>query len=209
MNILITEKHSRLLRWCHWINFPILSLMTWSGILIYWANDTYITIPNSIGDFLGIRFRLAEGMGWHFFLMWGFFLNGLVYISYLIISNEWKNLVPTMQTFREFPLVILHELKLRKIAPPIKGKFNAAQRIAYSSAILMGLGSLLSGLAIYKPVTLGWLTALLGGYKAARLEHFLLMIGFLLFFIIHIIQVARAGWNNFRAMVAGYEIEKD
>ena len=42
--------------------------------------------------------------------------------------------------------------------------------------IAMGAGSLLTGLAIYKPVQLAWLTAVLGGYEAARLEHFALTI---------------------------------
>jgi thiosulfate reductase cytochrome b subunit len=70
----------------------------------------------------------------------------------------------------------------------------------------MGAGSLVTGLAIYKPVQLAWLTALLGGYQWARWEHFWLTIGYVLFFVIHIVQVARAGWNNFRAMIAGYEI---
>ena len=42
--------------------------------------------------------------------------------------------------------------------------------------------------------------------KWARWEHFLLVIGYVLFFIVHIAQVIRAGWNNFRAMVAGYEL---
>ncbi len=37
-------------------------------------------------------------------------------------------------------------------------------------------------------------------------EHFALTIGYVLFFVIHIAQVIRAGWNNFRAMVAGYEL---
>jgi thiosulfate reductase cytochrome b subunit len=46
----------------------------------------------------------------------------------------------------------------------------------------------------------------LGGYAWARWEHFLLMLGFLAFFVIHISQVIRAGWNNFRAMVTGYEV---
>ena len=70
----------------------------------------------------------------------------------------------------------------------------------------MGAGSLLTGLAIYKPVQLGWLTRLLGGYEWARWEHFWLTVGYVLFFIVHIAQVIRAGWNNFRAMVTGYEV---
>ncbi len=47
---------------------------------------------------------------------------------------------------------------------------------------------------------------LLGGYAMARLEHFSLTLGYMAFFIIHITQVIRAGWNNFRAMVIGVEV---
>lgn len=205
--IKISEKHSRILRWTHWINFPLLTLMIWSGILIYWANQQYIEIPSTVAFHLSIQSRLAEGMGWHFLFMWAFFVNGLIYISYLLISGEWRSLAPDKDTFKEAIEVVLHDLKLRKTAPPLKGKFNAAQKLAYCGVIFMALGSLITGLAVYKPVTFGRLTNLLGGYEAARLEHFILMIGYILFFIIHVIQVLRAGWNNFRSMIAGYEIE--
>ena len=70
----------------------------------------------------------------------------------------------------------------------------------------MGIGSILTGLGIYKPVQLGWLTAMFGGYKMSRIIHFALTIGYVLFFLIHIIQVIIAGWNNFRAMVTGFEV---
>jgi thiosulfate reductase cytochrome b subunit len=67
----------------------------------------------------------------------------------------------------------------------------------------------LTGLAIYKPAQLGWLAALFGGYRGARLIHFLLTLGYLGFFVVHIAQVVRAGWNNFRSMVIGYELVND
>jgi thiosulfate reductase cytochrome b subunit len=69
----------------------------------------------------------------------------------------------------------------------------------------MGLGSLLTGLAIFKPVQLHWLCTALGGYEWARIEHFILTLLFCLFFLVHIIQVILAGWNNFAAMVRGFE----
>ena len=47
---------------------------------------------------------------------------------------------------------------------------------------------------------------MLGGYEWARIEHFALTILFTLFFVVHIIQVLLAGWNNFRGMVAGFEV---
>ena len=70
----------------------------------------------------------------------------------------------------------------------------------------MGAGSLLTGLAIYRPVQFGLITTLLGGYGMARFIHFWLTIGYCLFFLVHVVQVAKAGWNNFRAMITGYEI---
>jgi hypothetical protein len=48
---------------------------------------------------------------------------------------------------------------------------------------------------------------MLGGYEMARWEHFWLTMGFVGFFLIHVTQVILAGWNNFRAMVSGYEIK--
>ena len=69
----------------------------------------------------------------------------------------------------------------------------------------MGAGSIVTGLSIYKPLQLAWLTSLLGGYEWARWLHFWLMILFVLFFVVHVFQVALAGWSNFRSMISGYE----
>ncbi len=70
----------------------------------------------------------------------------------------------------------------------------------------MGIGSVLTGLAIYKPVQFHTLCSLLGGYEWARAEHFILTILFTLFFVVHIVQVILAGWNNFRSMVTGLDV---
>lgn len=212
----LAAKHPRPVRWMHWLNVPLLFGMIWSGLLIYWANDVYRI---GVGDWTLMRFfpqwfydtfnlshRLAEGMAWHFALMWLFAINGLCYVGYTIASGEWRHLVPRhLSTFREAWQVVLHDLHLSKTEPP-KRKFNAAQQIAYTGVVLMGGGSLLTGLAIYKPTQFAWLTTLLGGYDMARWEHFLLTIGYVLFFLVHISQVIRSGWNNFRAMVTGYEL---
>jgi thiosulfate reductase cytochrome b subunit len=47
-----------------------------------------------------------------------------------------------------------------------------------------------------------------GGYEAARLIHFILTMGYIGFFLVHIGQVVIAGWNNFRSMVIGWELVK-
>src|SRR5215471_12504310 len=146
-------------------------------------------------------------MAYHFVFMWLFFLNGLLYVLYTIFSGEWKYLVPDRRSWKEACLVLLHDLHIIKNKPS-QGKYNAAQRVTYTAIIVMGIGSILTGLGIYKPVQLAWLTAMFGGYKMTRIIHFALTIGYVLFFVIHVIQVIIAGWNNFRAMVTGFEVVK-
>ena len=175
----IIKKHPLAIRWFHWINFPVLAVMIWSGLLIYWANDVYRLgwgdrtvlkfFPDSFYKALHIPFRLAEGMSFHFVFMWLFAINGFIYVLFLVFSGEWRLIVPNKKSF-------------------------------------MGLGSLLTGLSIYKPVQFNFICKLLGGYEWARAEHFIFTILFTLFFLVHIIQVIIAGWNNFRGMITGFEV---
>ena len=234
----LVAKHPLAIRWMHWINFPVLMIMIWSGVLILWANDVYpsekyrLRVPNRISlsrvgitpvyaekdepDYpvpanrrkdIATGFRLAEGQAWHFTLAWFFTLNGVAYVLYLWLSGEWKHLLPRRESIGEAFKVVLHDLRLyRKPLPP--GKVNHAQRIAYTSVVAMGFGMVVTGLAIYKPAQLTWLANLLGGYQAARLEHFLLTGLILAFFFVHVAQVLKAGWNNFRAMITGYELSR-
>jgi thiosulfate reductase cytochrome b subunit len=214
----LVEKHPLAIRWMHWINFPVLFIMIWSGMLIYWANDVFKIhlgntvlfsfFPNSFYKQMHFSRRLAEGMAFHFVFMWVFFLNGLAYVAYTLFSGEWRYLLPNRHSFKEAWLVLLHDLHIRKTAPP-QGKFNAAQKIAYSGIIVMGLGSILTGLAIYKPVQFRWIAFICGGYGSARVIHFILTLIYCLFFLVHVMQVIIAGWNNFQAMVTGFEILHD
>lgn len=247
--VALEKKHPLAIRWFHWLNFPLLAVMIWSGLLIYWANDIYgVRIggheyvkllpapvngnaqglyaprapawwPSKISDTVqsddenappakvlySLNSRLAEGMAWHFVFMWFFTINGVLYVLFTAISGQWRYFVPRKGTLKHAVKTILHDLHLRKQAPP-RQKFNGAQQLTYTLIIVMGLGSVLTGLAIYKPTQLAWFANLFGGYMAARFIHFWLMVGYVLFFVVHIVQVVRAGWNNFRAMVTGYEL---
>jgi len=214
----VVPKHSLPVRLFHWANVPILALMFWSGLLIYWAYDPYrIEIggvvlfkffPSAVYSALGLEHGLATGMAWHFAFAWLFAINGVLYVAYTVWSGHWRELAPTWRTPLDAWQVVLHDLGIRKEPLP-PGKFNAAQKLAYTGIIFMGAGSLLTGLAILKPTQLAWLTGLFGGYQSARLIHFALTIGYALFLVVHVAQVIKAGWNNFRAMVAGYEVEPE
>ena len=78
----LAPKHARAIRWMHWINAPSLAVMIWSGLQIYWANDVYalrvggVTLFHFFPDWfyrtLGLEYRLAVGMAFHFTFMWLF-----------------------------------------------------------------------------------------------------------------------------------------
>ncbi len=235
-SIRVEKKHPLAIRWMHWINFPVLATMIWSGLLIYWGdskidgshhNQVYRVgigkwtlfrffpewfwtwFPVSLRfwepGWHGAAYNITMGLGYHFFFMWFFMLNGLAYVIYTLASGEWRYLVPTKNSFKEAIQVTLYDLHIRKKPLPHR-KFNGAQQIAYTAVILMGLGSLVTGLAIYKPSQAHLITLALGGYEMARWFHFWLTMGYCVFFVIHVSQVAKAGWNNFRSMVSGYEV---
>ena len=224
--IRIERKHLLAIRWMHWINFPVLFTLVWSGLLIYWNDsDNAYQHPHRVyriglGRFTLIRFfpdwfynllhvpyHVTLGLGWHTLFIWIFMANSIAYVLYLWFSGEWRFMVPERSSLRDAIQVTLVDLHLRKGLPD-QTKYNGAQRIAYSSVILLGAGMLATGLAIYKPTSVHWLTSLFGGYEMARWLHFWLTMSFMGFFVIHVVQVMLAGWNNFRAMVSGYEVQR-
>ena len=223
-SIRLEEKHPLAIRWMHWINFPVLFTMIWSGLLIYWndSDNAYLHahrvyrvgvgrwtlfrfFPDWFYKALHVPYHVTEGLGYHFFFMWIFALNGLAWVLYTWISGEWRFLLPQRHSLRNAVQVTLVDLHLRKGLPP-QTKYNGAQRIAYSACIVMGAMMLVTGFAIYKPTQAHWLTTLCGGYEMARWLHFWTTVAFLGFFVVHVAQVVLAGWNNFRAMVSGREV---
>src|SRR6185503_20070660 len=75
-----------------------------------------------------------------------------------------------------------------KLAHDDLSVYNAAQRLLYLGVILAGVVVVLSGLAIWKPIQLQELTALFGGYDAARYVHFFAMAAIAGFIAIHIVM---------------------
>ncbi len=213
-------KHSRASRWMHWINFPLLTIMIWSGLRIYWSDvrdpfgvgvgawHWFDLLPDYVNEKLGLERRLARGLAFHFAFGWLFTINGVAYGLHLWRSKEWKHIAPERTSLKDSAQVMLYDATFGKFGRlPPQGRYNAAQRVSYSLIIFLGALVVLTGLAIYKPTQLSFLTASFGGYENARAIHFFTTMGFLLFFVVHIMQVLRAGWGNFASMVTGYELE--
>jgi thiosulfate reductase cytochrome b subunit len=211
-----TLTHRRGSRWMHWINFPLLVIMIYSGLRIYRAEQVYAFglfgwewfkfFPVGFNDTLELNRRLARGLAFHLNFAWLFTLNGLAYAIYTWRTGEWRKLVPSRRHLKDVVHVVLHDLHLRKEPPPSRGTYNEAQRVTYSLILFFGAVEIASGFAIYKPTQLGWLTWLMGGYTSARLIHFTAAAIFVVFFFVHILQVVRAGPRKFMSMINGYEL---
>jgi thiosulfate reductase cytochrome b subunit len=204
--------HRRGNRWMHWINFPLLSIMIYTGLRIYWANDVYRIgpirfFPDRFNEVLDLNRHLARGMAFHFSFAWLFVINGALYVIYLTVTRGWSQILPDRVALREAWHVLAYDLRIRREAPP-QGIYNAAQKLTYTGVIGLGGLAVVSGFAIYKPIQLSWLTGMFGGYEGARLVHFGVTMLFVAFFVVHILQVARAGWSNFVSMVTGYRVQR-
>ena len=206
-------RHHWLVRLTHWCAVILIFGMIGSGLQIYEAYPRFgmrgaPPYPNLFTDATfspAVRLGgwLAGGLNWHFYLMWPLMAAGASYIIYLIFSGELKKLVFRVPKDIS-PAIAMQKyyLKLSKDHPP-QGKHNALQKGAYTGVILLGCLSVVTGWAIYKPVQLHFLTALLGGYQAARYWHFWAVWLFVGFAIVHVIMVFVADPASIRAMTLG------
>ena len=128
--------------------------------------------------------------------------HALLYLGYLWFRGEWRALAPLRGDFRDAIEMARFYLGLRR-KHPHQGKHNALQKYAYSTMIVLGVVSVISGVAIWKPVSLGWLASAMGGYHLARWWHFLAMLGLVLLVIVHVIMVFAVDPYALRAMTTG------
>ena len=60
----LEKKHPLAIRWLHWVNFPALLIMLWSGLLIYWGRfgeKENIGINRTFGERMPARqFQIAR-----------------------------------------------------------------------------------------------------------------------------------------------------
>jgi thiosulfate reductase cytochrome b subunit len=188
------------IRLAHWINIPLLVIMAGSGLQIFAAYPAlgprgaqYSWYPfQNVAPPSWMRFGgwLAGARHWHFAIAWFLIFNGLIYLSYVIASGEWRRrvFIPTRDTSNAVRMFAYY-LRIRTTPPP-EDFYNGLQRLAYTSAILFGVVVVFSGLAIYKPLQLHWITAAFGGYDVARVVHLGCLVLLAMFTAMHLVLVA-------------------
>jgi thiosulfate reductase cytochrome b subunit len=172
-------------------------IMIGSGWQIYNASPLFgFTFSRHItlGGWLG------GALLWHFAAMWVLMLNGVVYLVLGFAGGRFRRkLIPI------WPSEVLHDLfaALRgKLAHEDLSTYNAVQKLLYVGILVAGVTIVLSGLSIWKPVQLQWLTSFFGGYDTARYVHFAAMTAIVTFLVVHV-SLAVLVPKSLRAMVIG------
>jgi thiosulfate reductase cytochrome b subunit len=145
---------------------------------------------------------LAGARQWHFAMMWVLFLNGLLYLGFIYLHGEWRDLTPRRGDLRDSWEMVKYYVRIRRDHPP-QGKHNALQKTAYFSMPILGLVLVLTGIAIWKPVQFGVLTSLFGGYVWARYWHFVAMTALVALSLVHVFMVFVVDPQSLRSMVTG------
>jgi thiosulfate reductase cytochrome b subunit len=189
--------HPLWVRLTHWVNAVAMIIMIGSGWQIYNASPLFAFLfPPGIT----LGGWLAGALLWHFAAMWLLVVNGLVYLVLGIATGRFRRkLVPIR------PSEVLADTKAAftgKLTYDDLSVYNAVQKLLYLGVILAGIVIVLSGLAIWKPVQLQELTAVFGGYDAARYVHFFAMAAIVGFFVLHVIMALLVP-KSLRAMITG------
>jgi thiosulfate reductase cytochrome b subunit len=183
---MIKSKPRRLhplpIRIMHWTNAVAMIVMIMSGWGIY---DDYVIIRGlHFSSSLRLGSWAAPSLLWHFAGMWLLALNGLAYLVYGLVTGRLRErMLPIhgkalVQTVRE----TLHF----KIQHDDLTVYNAVQKLLYIVVILAGISQVVTGLLIWKPVQFSRAVALLGGFQAVRVEHFIGMCVIVGFLIVHV-----------------------
>ena len=205
-------RHHPIVRITHWVSAIALLVMAGSGLRIFNASPQFApkggTFPwwpwegTAAPASLTFGGWLGGARHWHFAMMWLLVANAFVYLAYLWFRGEWRTIMPLRGDVRDALEMARFYLGLRR-KHPHQGKHNALQKYAYSAMIVLGVVSVISGVAIWKPVSLGWLAAAMGGYPLARWWHFLAMLGLGVLVVVHVVMVFAVDPYALRAMTTG------
>ncbi len=207
-DIIEEQRHPLVRRLCHWLFALAILIMIGSGWRIYnnvpilpfhfpiWA--TLGGDPDASYDQHG-ESGTANALLWHFAGMWLLAASVAVYALHGLLTGHFR---------RDFlpvgPRALLSDFTAaaRFKLDHHLGTYNMVQKAFYWGVLFAILMMILSGLAIWKPVQLGWLSWLMGGFAIARVVHFLFMSAIVAFIVVHVTLVALVP-KTFVAMTLG------
>ncbi len=157
----------------------------------------------------GYRHTIGIARVWHFINVHGFILTGLVFLIGLFSTQQWRRIVPisplvVVQAWNTFVHYATFHL------PPEPNGFygyNALQQIAYFTVFFVfGPLAIATGVSMSPAVVnrFPWYARIFGGRQSARSLHFLTMLSFLAFLVVHVTLVVMTGFaRNMNHIVMG------
>ncbi len=143
------------------------------------------------------RSNLGLGRHWHFFSIIFWVGNGIVYYVLLFATGLWRTLIPTSWSY--FPEAFKTMISMAGgHLPPLGNPFDPAQQLAYAGVVfILGPLMLLTGAAMSPAVGARFprYPRIFRGRQIARSIHFLCLIGFILFIIMHLTLVVVDGFQ--------------
>lgn len=157
----------------------------------------------------GYRHTIGVARVWHFFNVHGFILTGVFFVIMLFVTGQWQRLVPTSpQVLAQAWDNWVHYATFH-LPPEPNGfyAYNALQQLTYFF-VVFGLGPLaiLTGIAMSPALVNRFplYARLFGGRQSARSIHFLTMLSFVGFIIVHVALVGITGLaRNMNHIVLG------
>jgi methionine sulfoxide reductase catalytic subunit len=173
---------------------------------LWTAKQDSITLPGQVG-LPGIRHSIGLARWWHLGTDMVWLLNGLVFFVLLFATSHWRRLVPTSwDVFPNALSVLIQYLSLDWPSDNGWVAYNGLQLLAYFVTVFVAAPlALLTGLGmspalstrfrrISKPLSI----------QTARSLHFLVLVWFLLFIVLHVTFVFTTGLlRNLNHIYAG------
>jgi thiosulfate reductase cytochrome b subunit len=106
----------------------------------------------------------------------------LIYGIYILLTNRWKK-----------RFVSGSDVQVLRAGQNPKRKAYAWHRLIYTGIIPILILSIASGLAMYKPVQLAWLSGLFVNWQILRTIHFITVPISLLFVVAHVLMGLKVG----------------
>jgi sulfoxide reductase catalytic subunit YedY len=180
---------------------------------IWTAKDDARYISPLVGT-PGYRHTIGIARVWHFINVHGFIITGVLFVIMLFDTEQWRRLVPTssvvlLQAWNTW----LHYSTFH-LPPEPNGFFgyNALQQIAYFSVVfIFGPVAILTGIAMSPAVVnrFPWYARLFGGRQSARSIHFLTMLSFFAFIVVHVTLIVMTGFaRNMNHIVLGTDDQR-
>ncbi|APW59923.1 molybdopterin-dependent oxidoreductase [Paludisphaera borealis] len=157
----------------------------------------------------GYRHTVGMARHWHFLSVLFWVGNGLIFVILLFGTGQWRRLVPT--SWRIVPeawSIFVHYATLH-MPPEPNGfyRYNALQQLAYFSTIfVLAPLAIATGPSMSPAFTnrFSWYPRLPGNRQIGRSLHFLVMVAFLGFLVVHVAMVSFTGLvRNMNHIVIG------